>query len=95
MDGAVALSVSEDRTRFREVAHVYMPGDNRDPKLLPVSEDRMALYFPSWVRGYEALELQQYITFSGDGYDWEKPTPILPAGNWLWRSGDTTIATMD
>ena len=85
MDGAAALSVSDDRTRFREVAHLHMPGDNRDPKLLPVSEERMALYFPSWVRGYEARELQQYITFSGDGYDWQKPAPILSPGNWLWR----------
>ena len=85
MDGAATLSVSCDRTRFREVAQIHTPGDNRDPKLLPVSEDRMALYFPSWTRGYEARELQQYITFSGDGHDWEKPAPILSPGNWLWR----------
>ena len=85
MDGGVTLSVSADRTRFREVAHAHTPGDNRDPKLLPVSEDRMAWYFPSWVRGYEAGDLQQYITFSGDGYVWEKPIPILLPGNWLWR----------
>ncbi len=85
MDGAVALSVSADRTRFREVAHVHAPGDNRDPKLFPVNENRVALYFPSWVRGYEARELQQYITFSGDGHVWEKPEPILPPGHWLWR----------
>jgi len=45
--------VSADRTRFREVAHFHTPGDNRDPKLLPVDENQVALYFPSWVGGYE------------------------------------------
>lgn len=85
MDGEAVVSVSADRTRFREVARIHMPGDNRDPKLLPMGENRIAMYFPSWLRGANARELQHYITFSDNGYDWERPSPILPPGMWLWR----------
>ncbi len=85
MDGEAVVSVSADRTRFREVAHLHVPGDNRDPKLLPIDEGRMAAYFPSWTHGAAARELQGYITFSQNGFDWEVPRPILEANMWLWR----------
>jgi hypothetical protein len=85
MDGEAVVSVSADRARFREVARLHVPGDNRDPKLLPVDENRIALYFPSWVRGVAPRDLQQYISFSGNGYDWTAPTPILEPRMWLWR----------
>jgi hypothetical protein len=84
-DGAAVVAVSADRQRFREVAELHVPGDNRDPKLLPLGEDRLAMSFPSWVRGHPKRELQQYITFSENGFQWETPRPILPAQKWLWR----------
>lgn len=85
MDGAVVLAVSADRERWREIACRHVRGDNRDPKLLPLEEDRMALYFPSWTCGAARRELQQYISFSSNGYDWEPPRPILEPRQWLWR----------
>lgn len=85
MDGEAVVSMSADRARFREVSRLRVPGDNRDPKLLPIDENRMALYFPSWLKGHQARELQQYISFSQNGTDWEKPIPILDAQMWLWR----------
>lgn len=77
--------MSSDRTRFREVARLHVPGDNRDPKLLPINDHRMAAYFPSWTRGVGQRDLQQYITFTDNGFDWEKPVPILEPRMWLWR----------
>ncbi|MFP4029488.1 MAG: hypothetical protein ACLFWL_17015 [Candidatus Brocadiia bacterium] len=85
MDGEAVVSVSADRRRFREVAHFHVPGDNRDPKLLPVDENRMAAYFPSWTRGVGPRDLQHYISFSPNGFDWEEPRPILEPRLWLWR----------
>lgn len=85
MDGEAVVAVSADRKRFREVAHLKMPGDCRDPKLLPLDETRMACYFPSWTTGIRAKQLQHYITFSTNGYDWDTPRPILETGRWLWR----------
>jgi hypothetical protein len=84
-DGQAVVSVSADRARFREAARLRVPGDNRDPKLLPLGDTRLALYFPSWTEGYEARKLQQYIAFSDNGFDWSKPAPILDPGLWLWR----------
>jgi hypothetical protein len=85
MDGEMVVSVSAERETFREVARLKMPGDCRDPKLLPVGEDRMALYFPSWTEGHSSRRLQQYISFSTNGYTWEHPRPVLESGLWLWR----------
>lgn len=86
MDGRAVVALSSDRTRFRELAELKVPGDNRDPKLLPVSEDRLALYWPSWTKGVpNAQALRQFITFSPDGSRWEKPQMILGPGQWLWR----------
>lgn len=85
-DGSPTLSMSTDRKRFREVAHLKAPGDNRDPKLIAMSDDRMAMIFASWVGGFEKRRLQQFITFSADGFEWESPQPILPESRWLWRA---------
>ena len=85
MDGEAVVAVSADRVRFREVAHLKVPGDVRDPKLLPIDGQRMACYFPSWTTGYRTRELQHYITFSTNGYDWDTPRSILETGRWLWR----------
>lgn len=85
MDGEAVVALSADRHRFREIARFHVPGDNRDPKLFPISEVGMAAYFPSWTRGHQARELQQYITLTENGYDWEEPSPILQTNMWLWR----------
>ena len=95
MDGEAVVAVSGDRQRFRETAHLKMPGDCRDPKLLPVSKNCMAAYFPSWTEGAGERwtdengavrrSLQQYITFTENGYDWETPRPVLEPQKWLWR----------
>lgn len=85
IDGTATISFSGDRSRFREAAKLRVAGDNRDPKLFPLSENRMAAYFPSWTRGVAKHDLQQYISFTDNGIDWEKPTPILPPRQWLWR----------
>lgn len=85
MDGEAVLAVSVDRARFREVAHVKVPGDNRDPKLVPMSDERMAMIFPTWISGARDGRLQQYVAFSGNGYKWDKPVPILGENRWLWR----------
>jgi hypothetical protein len=85
MDGEVIVSVSSDRSRFREIARVKLYGDNRDPKLFPISKDRIAMTIPTWEGNYESKSLRQYITFSEDGYNWEKPQRILEDGEWLWR----------
>ena len=84
-DARAVVAVSADRTRFCEVAHLRVPGDNRDPKLLPIDDNRMAMYFPSWTRGVAARDLQQYITFTTNGVDWQPPVPILDPKLWLWR----------
>lgn len=85
MDGEVTVAVSTDRRRFREVAHLKMPGDCRDPKLLPLGDERMALFFPSWIGGHERRDLQHYVSYSDNGFDWEPPRPILDRNRWLWR----------
>lgn len=85
MDAELVIAVSSDRTRFREVTRLHVPGDNRDPKLFPIDENRMALYFPSWTKGHLARDLQHYICFSENGTDWTKPVPILDPKLWLWR----------
>lgn len=85
IDGEVCLSVSTDRARFREAARLKVPGDNRDPKLIATADGRLALYFPSWIGGSSKKNLQQYVTFSQDGFNWEEPAPILKPHWWLWR----------
>ncbi|NQU10483.1 hypothetical protein HQ590_06825 [bacterium] len=85
IDGQMCLSVSVDRTRFRESAHLKAPGDNRDPKLVVIDDDHLALISPTWLGGYDKLDLQQYISFSNDGFTWERLQPILERGRWLWR----------
>ncbi len=94
MDAHAVVSVSHDRSRFTELATSRVKGDVRDPKLLPIHDDRMAMYFPSWTEGSGREErdgktyykpLQQFITFSNNGHDWEPPQPILEPNMWLWR----------
>lgn len=85
MDGEAVVAVSADRARFREVARLHVRGDNRDPKLLPIDDNRMACYFPSWTDGAQRRRLQHYITFSENGWSWDTPRPILPPRMWLWR----------
>lgn len=90
-DGVGALSVSADGHRFYEAAQVRLPGDGRDPKLVAMSPDRLAMIFPSWMQHVDPdryghqRHLQQYVTFSDDGFHWEKPTPIGEPNRWLWR----------
>jgi hypothetical protein len=83
-DGEAVLAVSLDRQRFRETAHLKVPGDNRDPKLVPMG-DRLGMIFPSWHEKYEGGCLQQYVAFSDEGFTWSQPVPILDRGDWLWR----------
>jgi len=85
MDGEAVVSVSCDRRRFREVAKIKLYGDNRDPKLFPVSDERLAITIPTWEGDYDSKSLRQYIAFSGDGFNWEAPQRILGDGEWLWR----------
>lgn len=67
-DSQAALSVSIDRRRFREAARIKLPGDNRDPKMFPMSPDKMAMTIPTWEGAHAADKLHQYITFSSDGF---------------------------
>jgi len=94
MDARAVVSVSHDRCRFTEIATARVRGDVRDPKLLPIVDDRMAMFFPSWTEGAGTIEsdgakhlkpLQQYLTFTANGHDWEVPQPILDPNLWLWR----------
>jgi hypothetical protein len=85
MDGEVCLSVSEDRTRFREAARIKIPGDNRDPKLVVMTDGRLAMIFPTWVGGARNRHLQQFVSFSEDGFNWDKPVQIMEPHWWLWR----------
>ena len=85
MDGEAVVAVSTDRERFRAAAHVKLFGDNRDPKLFPVSDKRMAMVVPNWEGEYTSWALRTNITFSEDGFNWETPRPILAYGQWLWR----------
>lgn len=90
-DSCAALSVSADRVRFREVAHLKVPGDNRDPKLFALSDTRLAMYFPAWLDAFRTpgafarRGLQQYVSFSRDGFHWDAPVAILRPNRWLWR----------
>lgn len=84
-DGQVCVSVSEDRTRFREAARLKVPGDNRDPKFVAMSDGRIAMIFPTWVGGFKERHLQQYVAFSDDGFNWGEPVPIMEPHWWLWR----------
>lgn len=94
MDAHAVVSVSHDRSRFTEIATARVKGDVRDPKLLPIDDDRMAIYFPSWLEGAGTEErdgqtfykpIQQYISFTTNGHDWEPMQPILDPLKWLWR----------
>ena len=85
LDGEAVVSVSLDRERFREAARVKLYGDNRDPKLFPMSDDRLAMTIPTWEGSYSYDKLRQYITFSSDGFNWQKPERVLGDGEWLWR----------
>lgn len=94
MDAHAVVAVSHDRSRFTEIATARVRGDVRDPKLFPVNDDCLAMYFPSWTEGAGLIEadgrkrftpIQQYITFSANGRNWETPQPILEKNMWLWR----------
>ena len=86
-DGEACVSVSVDRTRFREAARVKVPGDCRDPHLVVIDENRIALYFPA-VRRRTGGETSrgQYVAFSEDGFVWGRPIlTSIEEGKWLWR----------
>lgn len=85
MDGEGVVSVSADGHRFRVASTVKVADDCRDPKILPMGEDRMAAYFPTWVGGSKRRRLQQYVAFTADGFSWSTPQPILDVNHWLWR----------
>ena len=85
IDGQACVSISVDRTRFREAARLKVLGDNRDPKLFPIDDKRMALIFPSWLGGYAKRDLQSFIAFTEDGFNWSEPQPVLARQQWLWR----------
>lgn len=90
-DGRATLAVSTDRQRFREVTPMPPAGDNRDPKFVQLSPERIALIIPSYPNGCnyrderKQPDLRQFITFSNDGYHWEEPRQILERNEWLWR----------
>lgn len=83
-DGQTTIALSADRQRWREVASLHVPGDNRDPKLV-VLGDRLACCFPTWEGGHVRRRLQQFVSFSENGFIWSKPQPILEPYWWLWR----------
>ncbi len=92
-DGEAVVAVSPDGHRFREVGNVKINGDTRDPKLVPMTEDRIAMILPTWVGGVRSSvdgvesRLEQYVTFSDNGFDWEKPQRTSNDPNrWLWRA---------
>lgn len=90
-DSSACISLSSDRHRFREVAQVTVPGDVRDPKLVPLDSDTMAMVFPSWLNAANSeryggkWHLQQYVAFTCDGFTWSQPMAILQPNRWLWR----------
>jgi hypothetical protein len=85
MDGEAVVAVSADRERFHEASRLKLPGDNRDPKLVPMTDGRLALIFPTWLGGHSKRELQQYVAFSEDGFNWTTPQSIFKPRWWLWR----------
>jgi hypothetical protein len=84
-DGQAMVAISSDRQRFTEVGRVKINGDTRDPKLVPMTDGRLAMITPSWVEGVAARKLQQYIAFSDNAVDWTAPQPICEPDQWLWR----------
>lgn len=84
-DGQCVLTVSVDRHRFEVAARVKVAGDCRDPKLIIMPDGRLAMTFPAWMGGRAQRHLQQFVTFSRDGYHWDEPVPILDPHWWLWR----------
>jgi hypothetical protein len=87
MDGEAIVAVSPNKCRFREVAHIRVAGDVRDPKFVPMSEDKLAAIFPVWIGGHQKRDLQQYVAFTNNGWDFEKPVEVqLPRNHWLWRA---------
>ena len=90
-DSCCAVAVSSDRKRFMEVAHIRVPGDNRDPKLVVMDNHRLAMVFPAWQHMLDTSApdaprvLRQYVAFSDNGYDWQTPIAIGPLDRWLWR----------
>ncbi|NLL83913.1 MAG: exo-alpha-sialidase [Lentisphaerae bacterium] len=94
MDAHAVVSVSHDRHRFTELATSSVRGDVRDPKMFPIDDDHLALYYPTWLYGAGSHQvngknyfkpIQQYITFSTNGHTWQAPQPILAPNMWLWR----------
>jgi hypothetical protein len=84
-DGQAIVAISSDRQRFTEVARVKINGDTRDPKLIPMTDGRLAMITPSWIEGVARRKLQQFISFSSDACTWTPPLPICDPDQWLWR----------
>ena len=84
-DAEAVLAVSSDRERFREMGRLRIAGDIRDPKMVVMSDDRLAVIAPSWLGRHSKRNLQQFVTFTEDGINFDKPTPILERNQWLWR----------
>jgi hypothetical protein len=85
LDSQAIIACSADKCRFYEAAKIKIAGDVRDPKMVVVGPDRMALLVCVVPYGYEAEQLQQYICFSKDGVNFDEPKSILPPNHWLWR----------
>lgn len=84
--GQAVLSVSADRTRFREAARFKLPGDVRDPNVVVTKDDRLAMFMlQTIVNEPVGRRHRQYVAFSDDGYRWEEPVPILQLGEHIYR----------
>ncbi|RKX34045.1 MAG: hypothetical protein DRP71_08385 [Verrucomicrobia bacterium] len=91
-DGETFISVSGDGEQWRNACRIKIPGDNRDPRLIAVSENRMALIISTWMDGYtsdslgfQRKRLLSFIMFSEDGHNWTEPRQTLPENRWLWK----------
>jgi len=87
--GQIAVSMSGDRTRWREAARLKLSGDNRDPRFVVTGDDKLALLFPNVPDPSQATDekplIEQWIAFSNDGFNWEKPRRILGPHHHLFR----------
>ena len=87
--GQISVSMSGDRTRWREVARLKVAGDNRDPLFVAMSGDRLALLFPNAPNCERTGEadpiIEQWIAFSNDGFNWESPRRILEPRHHLFH----------
>jgi hypothetical protein len=91
-DGETFISVSKNGKQWRNACRIKIPGDNRDPRLISMGENRMALIVSTWIDGYaghsvdfQRQKLVSFIMFSEDGHNWTEPQQTLPDNRWLWK----------